>query len=155
MNILGIDVGQKGAFCIYTAETKAILLWDMPVHQVIVNHRKVCRVSAAEMAVQLTGLHIDHAFVEEVGSMPGQGISSSFTFGVSAGIIHGVLAAKGIPMTLVRPQRWQKVMGVTGGKDGARQRAAQLLPEYAKEFSRVKDDGRADAALIALYGASV
>jgi len=37
------------------------------------------------------------------------------------------------------------------GKDGARARAAELFPAYAQMFARKKDDGRADAALIAWW----
>jgi crossover junction endodeoxyribonuclease RuvC len=153
MNILGVDVGQTGAFCVYNTDSKAILLWDMPIHEVTVNHRKVKRVSAVEVALSLRGIPIDHAFVELVSSMPNQGVSSMFTFGKSAGIIEGVLGALSIPVTYVTPQKWIKVMGVKGGKDGSRQRASELLPEFAKEFKRVKDNGRSDACLIALYGA--
>jgi crossover junction endodeoxyribonuclease RuvC len=86
--------------------------------------------------------------------MPNQGVSSMFTFGKSAGIIEGVLGAMNIPVTFVTPQKWMKAMNVVGGKDGSRKRASELLPEFASEFKRVKDNGRSDACLIALYGAS-
>ena len=92
------------------------------------------------------------AYVELVHAMPKQGTVSIASFMKGAGIIEGVLAGLQIPTTLVIPQRWQKFMGVAKGKDAARARAAQLLPKYAGVFSRKKDDGRADAALIALYG---
>jgi crossover junction endodeoxyribonuclease RuvC len=85
--------------------------------------------------------------------MPNQGVSSMFTFGKSAGIIEGVLGAMNIPVTFVTPQKWIKAMSVVGGKDGSRKRASELLPEFASEFKRVKDNGRSDAALIALFGA--
>jgi crossover junction endodeoxyribonuclease RuvC len=84
--------------------------------------------------------------------MAGQGVSSVFSFGRSAGIIEGVLAAFDIPTTLVTPQAWQKAMAVRDGKDGSRERAMQLFPASAELFQRKKDDGRSDAALIAKYG---
>ena len=37
-------------------------------------------------------------------------------------------------------------------KDGARARASQLLPWAAHQWARAKDDGKAEASLIALYG---
>jgi crossover junction endodeoxyribonuclease RuvC len=43
-------------------------------------------------------------------------------------------------------------MGVSGGKDGARARAMEVFPWNVDLFKRVKDDGRADAALIAAWG---
>jgi crossover junction endodeoxyribonuclease RuvC len=153
MNILAVDIGQTGAFCVYNTDSKAILLWDMPVHQVKVGAKLVKRVSAVDVAQSLYGIPIDHAFVELVSAMPNQGVSSMFGFGKSAGIIEGVLGAMRIPVTFVTPQKWIKAMGVRGGKDGSRQRASELLPEFASEFKRVKDNGRSDACLIALYGA--
>ena len=84
--------------------------------------------------------------------MPGQGVSSVFSFGRSVGVIEGVLAMRGVPTTLVIPQRWQKACDVRGGKDGSRERAMQLFPDYSELFKLKKHDGRADAALIAYYG---
>jgi len=44
----------------------------------------------------------------------------------------------------------EKVGGTT--KDDARRMATDLWPGHAPDFARKKDDGRADAALIAEYG---
>jgi hypothetical protein len=41
---------------------------------------------------------------------------------------------------------------VPAEKDGARARASQLIPAGASWWPLVKHDGRAEAALIALYG---
>jgi hypothetical protein len=41
---------------------------------------------------------------------------------------------------------------VPAEKDGARARASQLLPQHAGHWPLKKHDGRAEAALIALYG---
>jgi crossover junction endodeoxyribonuclease RuvC len=57
-------------------------------------------------------------------------------------------------VSIVTPQAWQKAAGVRGGKDGARQRACELFPNYAGLFARKKDDGRADAACMAWYAAT-
>jgi crossover junction endodeoxyribonuclease RuvC len=97
---------------------------------------------------------LTHAFVEQVGAMPGQGVSSTFAFGKAFGIILGVLAARSVPLTLVPPVRWKRAMGVLkGSKDGCRARASQLLPAAAHQWPLRRHDGRAEAALIALYGA--
>jgi crossover junction endodeoxyribonuclease RuvC len=95
----------------------------------------------------------DTAIVEKVGAMPGQGVSSMFSFGRSVGIIEGVLAALQVPTTFITPQAWQKAIGAAKGKDGSRQRCMELFPRDSHLFARVKDDGRADAVLIALAGA--
>jgi crossover junction endodeoxyribonuclease RuvC len=75
-----------------------------------------------------------------------------FSFGFSAGLVDGVLAGLGIPTTYVTPQSWKRAAGLTSDKSAVRLRAAQLFPDMAKHFARVKDDGRAEAALIARYG---
>jgi crossover junction endodeoxyribonuclease RuvC len=85
--------------------------------------------------------------------MPGQGVSGVFAFGKAYGIILGVIAGHSIPLTLVPPVRWKRQMGVTKSKDGCRARASQLLPAAAHQWPLRKHDGRAEAALIALYGA--
>jgi len=85
--------------------------------------------------------------------MPGQGVSSVFSFGKSAGIIEGILAAEKIPMVLVTPQKWKKRAGIIGKeKDAARTLALQLYPQIASHLDRKKDVGRADALLIAHFG---
>jgi crossover junction endodeoxyribonuclease RuvC len=77
-----------------------------------------------------------------------------FSFGCSFGVILGVLAALSIPLVLVRPQAWKKRAGLPGkreNKDAARTLAQQLYP--LAELGRKKDIGRADAILIARFGA--
>jgi crossover junction endodeoxyribonuclease RuvC len=94
------------------------------------------------------------AMFERVNAMPGQGVTSVFSFGRSSGIVEGVLAALAIPTHIITPQVWQKAASVRGGKDGARQRATELFPAYAGLFARKKDDGRADASCMAWYAAT-
>ncbi|NDC04371.1 MAG: hypothetical protein EBZ81_15760 [Betaproteobacteria bacterium] len=91
------------------------------------------------------------AVVEQVNAMPGQGVSSMFSFGQAYGVVLGVLAGLSIPATAVTPAIWKKALKLNSGKDAARAKAAQLWPSHAGEFKRVKDDGRAEAALLAYY----
>jgi crossover junction endodeoxyribonuclease RuvC len=91
-------------------------------------------------------------YTERVFAMAGQGVTSVFSFGRSLGVVEGVLGALKIKNSLVTPQTWQKRMAVTGGKDGSRARAMELFPYQMALFKRVKDDGRSDAALIAVWG---
>ena len=51
------------------------------------------------------------------------------------------------------PRRWKRALHVPKAKDAARARASQLLPEAAHQWRLRKHDGRAEAALLALYGA--
>jgi hypothetical protein len=53
---------------------------------------------------------------------------------------------------LARPAVWTKDMKVGSDKSLHRQRATERFPTHAASFARVKDDGRADAALLADWG---
>jgi crossover junction endodeoxyribonuclease RuvC len=75
-----------------------------------------------------------------------------FAFGKGYGIVLGVLAAHGVPVTLVAPAVWKRALGVLKAKDAARARASQLLPQCAGQWPLKKDHGKAEAALLALYG---
>jgi crossover junction endodeoxyribonuclease RuvC len=127
----------------------------MPVLELVRNGKKKGEVSAQALANLLAGRGIKAAFLERVNAMPGQGVTSVFSFGRSTGIVEGILAAYDIPTTLVTPQAWQKAVGQRAGKDGSRERAMQLFPAQADLFQRKRDDGRSDAALIAYYGAKL
>jgi crossover junction endodeoxyribonuclease RuvC len=154
MIVLGIDPGLSGALAFYDTTTEVLVVMDMPTVEVTRNGKNKREVSPALVADMVAGKGIEKAFMERVSAMPGQGVSSMFSFGRSAGILEGVLAAYEIPTTMVTPQAWMKAMGVRAGKDGSRERAMQLFPQYSTAFARKKDDGRSDAALIAKFGAS-
>lgn len=46
-------------------------------------------------------------YIEKVGSMPGQGVASSFKFGLVTGMMHGLIAAKGLDVFTVHPVKWK------------------------------------------------
>lgn len=152
--IIGIDPGASGAICFLDIERGEIDVIDMPTTTVERNGKAKREISPAMLHAILASRKATACYIERVGAMPGQGSSSMFQFGRSVGMVEGVVAALEIPTFYVSPQVWQKAAGVRGGKDGARQRAAELFPRAATFFARVKDNGRADAALIAWYGAT-
>ena len=153
MIVIGIDPGLSGAVAFYDTVEGTIEVADMPVVELSRNGKNKREISAALLSGILTRHKVEAAFLERVNAMTGQGVTSVFSFGRSSGIVEGILAAYDIPTTLVTPQAWQKAVGQRSGKDGSRERAMQLFPAQADLFSRKKDDGRSDAALIAYYGA--
>lgn len=88
--------------------------------------------------------------MESVRAMPKQGSSSTFSLGHTAGIIEGVVAAKGLPHEMVTPQIWKKHFGLDSDKEKARTLAQRLYPEAS--LARMKDHNRAESILIARYG---
>ena len=152
--ILGIDPGMSGALAWLDLEQGALSIADMPSLVVERNGKAKRELSAAMLVAMLQGRRPARAFVERVGAMPGQGLSSTWSFAFAVGQIVGVLSALEIETHWVAPQIWQKAAGVRGGKQAGRLRAGELFPAHAGEFARAKDDGRADAACIAWYGAT-
>ena len=91
--------------------------------------------------------------LEQVGSMPGQGVASTFKFGKSFGILIGVAQALDMPTERVRPQKWKKEFELIGkDKDASRHKATELWPDMAEKWKLKKDNGKTDAALIAEWG---
>jgi crossover junction endodeoxyribonuclease RuvC len=152
--VLGIDPGLSGAIAFYDTKTGDVTVVDMPTVEVTRSGKKKNEVSPQLLSDEIAKGFADKAFVERVGAMPGQGVTSVFSFGRSVGIVEGILAALNIPTTIVPPQTWQKGVNLRGGKDGSRERAMQLFPRHAFLYTRKKDDGRSDASLIAHYGAN-
>ena len=150
--VFGIDPGCSGAIAVLQSEKFPVVIaaYRMPTFKV----GKSTRVDAAELSRILEQFDTGHAYVERVGSMPGQGVASTFTFGHAAGVVSGVLAAMRIPYTLVEPQAWKRRAGLIGtDKDAARSRAIQLWPTWGELAAKGKGQAFADAALIARYGA--
>jgi len=149
---IGIDPGLSGAIAIISPEN--LKIFDMPTMTVERNGKAKRQVSASELAEMLylySGRDC-HVYCERVSAMAGQGVTSVFSFGRSFGMIDGILAAFRLPVTFVPPATWVKAVGRGQGKDASRARAMELFPSDQDQFKRVKDDGRADAALIAYWG---
>ena len=148
MVILGIDPGLSGALALLTPA--GVSVFDVPTLKARARGREVNKAAVARW-IDAAG-HIDHCVIESVAARPGQGVSSMFKFGYVAGFLAGVVSAHFIPISMVTPQKWKREMLVPKEKDGARARASELLPSHCDLFLRVKDHGRAEASLIALWG---
>lgn len=153
--VIGIDPGfATGAVAVLAPSGAKVC--DLPTIQT-----KGVNVHALAEILQESGAR--HAFIESVGSMPKQGVASTFSFGYGVGQVHRAVALAGIPMTLVTPGTWKKAHGlvktkgesIAGFKERSRARALQLFLGLAHMLSRKKDGNRAEALLIARYGLSV
>jgi hypothetical protein len=144
--LLAIDPGASGGFAWHAESTTRCC--PMPATEGDVLDHLTTIISAQ---------NIHEAYIEEVGGYCGAALpgSAMFNFGRNFGFILGVLAARGIRVNLVRPQKWQKYFGLgtvkaTGGKTAwknkLKQKAQQLFPN-ADVTLKV-----ADALLIYEYG---
>ena len=113
-------------------------------------------VNAPLLAEIIAKTHASTAYVEFVGARPGESPSGAFAFGRSRGVIEGVCGAAGVPVSFLTPAHWKRLVGIPPGKEGAkdaaRSEAIRRWPGQAGLFARVKDDGRAEACLIAIGG---
>jgi crossover junction endodeoxyribonuclease RuvC len=151
--VLGIDPGATGALALYDIDLEALTLADMPQALIKVGKIKRRQVSEVWLADIIKHYQPDTAWIERVHALPKQGVTSSFSFGLAYGLVRGVLAALAIPTSLVTPQEWKRSFRLGPDKSEARLIASRLFPANAASFIRVKDDGRAEAALLALFGA--
>jgi crossover junction endodeoxyribonuclease RuvC len=143
--IMGVDPGLSGAVAFYFPEQNVVSVEDMPV--------VAGDIDVASFAALIAKMQPDIAVVELVGAMPKQGVASTFKFGCGYGMIRGVIGATAIPLHLVTPTKWKKTFSLDSDKDKARALALRYWPARSDLFGRKKDHGRAEAALIARYGA--
>jgi len=150
---IGVDPGVSGAIAILEGD-RLIHVFDMPVIETLSGKKKKRRISpeilVAELRQYVDG--VKTVYIEDVHAMPGQGVTSMFSFGEAAGLVRGVMAGLGLPVQMVSPTHWKRGLRLPQGKDASRAMAARLWPLEAAYFRRVRDDGRAEAALIALWG---
>lgn len=151
--IVGIDPGLHGAVAFIDVEAAVMRVYDMPIKSTTYTKTKqhIDQVNFGEIFRKREG-QILHVYCEEVGSSPQMGVVSAFSFGEGYGIIKGATGALLLPLTTVRPAVWKRDLRVPKDKNEARARACELFPRFAPLFSRVKDDGRAEACMIALWG---
>jgi len=158
--IVGIDPGLSGAIATirtYAVRNRTVVrVMPFPIHKLTKSKKELDEQVIAQFLIQRKGA-IEHIFMEKVHSMPGQGVSSCFTFGCGWGLLRGMFTALQIPYTLVRPTTWKKVMcrDQPKGKDASIIVAKRLWPTVSllpTSKSRKDNDGMADALLIAEYG---
>ena len=153
--ICGCDPGNSGAFAFLNTDACTVSLFDMPVLEYETTKKRIT-INEHSIAALMQQFEIHHVYMEEVFSSPQMGVTSAFNFGEGKGKIEGVLAALGIPMTPIKPVRWKKDMRVPADKRASVMRASQLIPGAALYFTGPRGgilDGRAEAAMLALYGA--
>lgn len=160
MRILGIDPGLKGGIALLTSiapggfkmlQTAKLV---MPVQGHVIQVGDIVDWIARQNPE--AGVRDIHAFIEQVGAMPKQGLSSTFKFGTGYGQVIGMCQTLRIPFTLVTPQKWKGeiLAGTAKDKDAAIAYCRREFPtiNLIPERCRVPHDGLADALCIAAYG---
>lgn len=152
MIVAGIDPGKTGALAIVYPDG-AVLVYDVPTVKLKGKDTPAWSDWRQKWAVALEFAAPDMIVIEMVAARPGQGVTSMFTFGRALGFIHAIAAGAAVPVHFVTPTVWKGKLGLLNSDKGAsREKARTLHPRHACHFERVKDDGRAEAVLLAHYG---
>lgn len=156
MYILGFDPGASGALAVLEEfggclQVRSIIPFDTDEY----------RLEIENAIFNAGGVEFCIACVEDVHAMPGQGVTSMFSFGRNKGLIEGMLIQAGIKYSLVSPMKWKREFGLLSKgsskcemKDASVAKARELFPDAnLRPTSRCKkdNDGMAEALLIAEY----
>ena len=158
---IGIDPGFTGAVAI-TKNSKVIDIIPCPLLKIgtgkikIVNLKRVeetkTRMDSKSLSKALSK-YTKNSFcvIEHSQAMPKQGISSTFIYAEGYGKYLGVLDTLDIPYHEVRSSIWKAKMGLDSNKYNSIDNALELYPDSKKYIKLRKDDGKAEALLLAHY----
>lgn len=159
---LGIDPGKKGALAILKPNgTIQFTVMPNTLKEIITFIRRFKLTSNNPIAI-----------LEQSQSMPKQGISSAFNYGVGYGELRGILSTLKVPFVEVKPSQWKKEIlkgkkreskgkkkdGTTKKKDRkdvSIKMCQSLFPNVClipTPRSTKEHDGIAEACLLAEYG---
>lgn len=146
MVVIGIDPGVNGGVAVMYSDTK-VASYKMPSTEKDISDlfKEIYDYSQIENEPVVV-------FLEKVHSMPGQGVVSTFTFGMNYGFLRGTLIGLNFPIYDVTPQKWQKALGISKSESKAIHKnklkglAQQWFPDQKVTLKN------ADALLIAKYG---
>lgn len=171
MRILGIDSGITGACALYCPEQvvpNVDWMFDIPT----VGEGNKREIHYAALRDKVYALRPDVCFIEQVnafvpktenketGEMEANpwGGTSLFRFGGAYYALRAVVSCLDIPLRAVGAPEWKAAFGLRGKKkgggtdDSARQLVLQRYPATSHYLKFKKDQHRAEAYLIAVYG---
>lgn len=149
---IGVDPGLTGALALIVDDVFVDVV-DMPAASGVGTSSN--RVQAVELADLIEDWRARFpgaawtAIVEQVAAMPRQGVHSVFSLGHSLGVVEAVLLTSRVSVEWVTPSKWKRAMALGDDKAASRAMASRLYPDHSARWKRVKDDGRAEALLVA------
>lgn len=145
--VIGIDPGFTGALAALS-NGDIVSIIDMPL-SITLNGKNV--LDSRTIHNWLMRHNPRLVVIERVHSMPNQGLSSTFRFGEGFGIIQGIVATLTARVLMPPPGVWKASMNVTADKKTSLERVRREFPN-TPYFGRMKDNGRAEALLLAMFG---
>lgn len=149
MRVCGVDPGAQGAFAVVDTTTRQLVDWmDMPV----IDTGKERYVDPAVVLDFIERWAPERIVVERLHAMPVSGSIGNFQSGATYGSLLAALKLALVPTETVPPGHWKKRAGLLKQDKGGSLDLARQTFGFPDCLKRKKDDGRAEAALIALYG---
>lgn len=159
MRFIGIDLGLTGGAAMICGATRDMAVTALPTTDSPAGRRLQGRELLAILRGWVPAGEPCFVTVEDVRPRPGDRgghgntMHSQGSLMRSRGIVEAVLDIQGAQVLWIWPQKWKRQYGLIGeSKDTSREVAARMFPGLASAFSRVKDDGLAEAMLLAYYG---
>jgi len=141
---IGFDPGKSGAMCVLH-EDNTVELYDFAKGGIPLYAKNM-----PKKGVVAVGL-------EKVHAMPGQGVTSMFSFGQRLGELEGMLATLEVGYDMPTPQKWQRALNIS--KKGVKTTKKDIHAVISKIYPQAEllgsrggiMDGRCDALAIAHY----
>lgn len=150
---VGIDPGIGGAVAAVTAQGEFIDVASMPIQAKKSGRNEVDALALHEWFESLRGKRILYSMIERVSAMPGQGVSGMFSLGDSFGSARAIAVVSSERTDFAQPGVWKKKMQLTNNKFYSLTVARKCFPKASEHLSRKKDEGKAEALLLAKYAA--
>ena len=146
--IVGIDPGLKGGLsCLWVSCNGTVIDSDAVPYDIGAYHQTI--------ALAKNNYLNPIVAIEQVHSMPKQGVASTFKFGEQFGILKGLCMGLGVKFITIAPQEWKRGMGLLHqDKSASISLAKKLFPGANLRPSarcRKDSDGMAESLLIAEY----
>ena len=136
---MGVDPGRVGAIALLDTSLNRIVCHDMPdttskLHDLLVE----CPV--------IKGCVVEKPYYPQM-----IGVTNATRIAMAYGTLIGALQWLDIPFREIAPSKWKAAMDLSSNKNASREAASRAFPAHADLFRLKKHDGRAEAALLALY----
>ena len=156
---LGIDLGLNGGAAMIDGATRDMAVTALPTTDSDAGRRLQGRLLLAILRGWVPAGEPCFVTIEDIRPRPGDRgghgntMHSQGSLMRSRGIVEAVTDIMPARVLWVWPAKWKKQFGLIGqDKNASRATAARMFPALAGAFARVKDDGLAEAMLLAYYG---
>lgn len=138
-NIIGIDPGLKGGIAVIDLCSEELVEYAYFNEE---RYREILKKYRGDV------------WLEQVHSMPKQGVKSTFNFGVNYGLLKGMAYCSNHKVIEVSPQKWKRYYNLHNNKSESIKLAHKYYEVDLNIGKRkvIESDGMAEAILIARYG---